>query len=267
MSTLLTIAGFDPSSGAGVTADLATFAAHGHFGISTITALTVQSTVGVRRSSACDAGLVAETLACLAEDLPPAGIKIGMLATAGIVEVVAEFLERIPRVPVVLDPVIRSSSGRELLEAEGIELMRQRLLPRVSWVTPNLAELAWLLGRPLLGAEAMAEAAAELAGAYAGLWVAVTGGDLERADDFIVRAGDGGQWLRGEKIVSDATHGTGCAFSSALLCGLVAGLDPLHAAAEAKRYVAGAIAHAEPRGQGKGPMNLLWPLTGQVGKQ
>ena len=129
MQTVLTIAGFDPSSGAGVTADLMVFAAHGLFGTSCITGLTVQSTVGVRATTAVSAETVRATLNCLASDVPPVGIKIGMLATAEDVRAVAEFLVAFrgeeDRVPVVLDPVLRSSSGRELLDAEGVTVMRE----------------------------------------------------------------------------------------------------------------------------------------------
>lgn len=142
LQTVLTIAGFDPSSGAGVTADLMVFAAHGLFGTSCITGLTVQSTVGVRLSVPVVTELVQETLECLVSDLPPVGVKIGMLGMGATVEVVAEFLEGLRaggrRVPVVLDPVLRSSLGRELLDAAGVEVLRERLLPVVDWVTPNV---------------------------------------------------------------------------------------------------------------------------------
>src|SRR5580698_8027237 len=136
MLTVLTIAGFDPSSGAGVTADLMVFAAHGLFGTSCITALTVQSTVGVRATQPVAGEVVRATLDCLQDDLPVAGIKIGMLATAENVAAVVDFLEGIrgQGIPVVLDPVLRSSSGRELLDAAGVVLMRERLLPLVDWV-------------------------------------------------------------------------------------------------------------------------------------
>jgi hypothetical protein len=151
MQTVLTIAGFDPSSGAGVTADLMVFAAHWLFGTSCITSLTVQSTVGVQASTPVSAETVRATLDCLESDLPAEGIKIGMLATAGNVAAVAEFLERLRghgvRIPVVLDPVMRSSSGRELLDAEGVGVLRERLLLLVDWVTPNLEELGILAGR------------------------------------------------------------------------------------------------------------------------
>ena len=240
MKTLLTIAGFDPSSGAGITADLAVFAAHGYFGVSAITGLTVQSTQGVRRTEPVDSGLLRETLACLANDIEIAGVKIGMLATASNVKVVAEFLATMPGSPVVLDPVLRSSSGRDLLEPAGIAALRQELLGKITWVTPNRAERASLGIIPT----------------HVG--VVVTGGDEDASDCAIV---DGVEtWLRGERIDSTATHGTGCAFSSALLCGLVAGADGLQAAREAKKYVAEAIRSAPRIGRGVGPMDLGWPL-------
>ena len=135
MKCVLTIAGYDPSSGAGATADLMVFAAHGLFGTSCITGLTVQSTMGVLASHPIDAKVVRETLNCLHADLPAAGIKIGMLGTAAVVATVADFLARLrvqgSRVPVVLDPVLRSSSGRELLDDEGMVLLRERLLRHV----------------------------------------------------------------------------------------------------------------------------------------
>jgi hydroxymethylpyrimidine/phosphomethylpyrimidine kinase len=264
MLTVLTIAGFDPSSGAGVTADLMVFAAHGLFGTSCITSLTVQSTVGVRASSAVPTELVRDTLDCLQSDLPVAGIKIGMLASVANVATVADFLEGIrargSRVPVVLDPVLRSSSGRDLLDAEGVRAMRDRLLPLVDWVTPNLEELGTLAGRIVMQKEDVPAAARDLQAMGRGLNVVATGGHLIPPDDLLVRAGGEMDWLPGEQIVSRSTHGTGCAFSSALLSRLVLGDSTLGAAMMAKRYVAEAIRTAEPMGKGIGPVNHLWPL-------
>jgi hydroxymethylpyrimidine/phosphomethylpyrimidine kinase len=261
MRTVLTIAGFDPSSGAGVTADLMVFAAHGMFGTSCVTSLTVQSTVGVMGASTVAAELVRETLECLQEDLPAAGIKIGMLATAETVGVVADFLAGLRvRVPVVLDPVVRSSSGRELLDAEGVAVMRERLLPLVDWVTPNMDELGVLTGRVVGRREEMEEAAVALQGMGRGLSVVATGGHLERPDDLVVVGGEM-RWLTGEKVAGRATHGTGCAFSSALLCGVVAGVEAFESALGAKKYVAEAMRTASPMGRGRGPLNHLWPLN------
>lgn len=262
---LLTIAGHDPSSGAGATADLAVFAAHGFFGASALTALTEQSTVGVGAIHAVSSELLKGALECLVQDLPPAGIKVGMLATEGNVRAVIEFVLRLrdgarERVPVVLDPVVRSSSGAHLLSAAGLALLRAELLPLVDWVTPNLAELAALAECEVNTPEEMERAAARLQARCVGLNVVATGGHLQSANDLVAPADGRMEWLRGEKIASRATHGTGCAFSSSLLCGLVRGLSGVEAARQAKGYVAEAIRRAAPLGAGNGPMNLLWPL-------
>src|SRR6202000_790802 len=141
---VLTIAGFDPSSGAGITADLKVFAAHNLYGMACITALTVQSTLGVRRVEPRATSTLVETLACLRDDVTFSGIKNGMLATAEIVSEVASFLREtgMDRGRVVLDPVLRSSSGKELLNAIGVDRLRSDLLLGVGWITPNLDELA-----------------------------------------------------------------------------------------------------------------------------
>lgn len=253
LKTLLTIAGIDPSSGAGVTADLAVFAAHDFFGTSAVTALTVQSTVGVKGVQLTAADWLRETLATLCDDMPPDGIKVGMLGSAETVAVVAKFLERLQGIPVVLDPVLVSSSGRPLLQANGIAAMRDTLLGLVDWVTPNIAELG-----VLVGAERGIEGGcAELRQLWPGLNVVATGGD-RNASDFV--CAEERVWLRGTRIASKATHGTGCAFSSSLLCGLVEGLDGMEAARRAKAYVTEAILRAPGLGSGLGPMDLYWPL-------
>lgn len=265
MKTLLTIAGYDPSSGAGITADLLTFAAHGHFGTSAITSLTVQSTRGVRASHPISASTLSATLDCLEEDLPPAGIKLGMLATAELVNVVADYLKGVrqlrPDTQIVLDPVLRSTSGRELLSPDGLSGLRSRLLPLVDWVTPNLAELALLTDRPVTSKPEMESAARELQSSLPRLSILVTGGHIDPPDDLLLPAGsDSIQWIPGQRIQSTSTHGTGCALSSALLSQLVHGTPPEEAARAAKEYVAQAIRSATPLGSGNGPLNHLWPL-------
>jgi len=264
MQTVLTIAGFDPSSGAGVTADLMVFAAHGLFGTSCITSLTVQSTMGVEGAMAVPPEVVAATLDCLVRDLPPVGIKIGMLGTAATVDVVAEFLQMLReegrRATVVLDPVLRSSSGRELLDGEGVGLLRKRLLPLVDWVTPNREELGVLTGHVVTRREEMPDAAVTLQAMGEGLRVVATGGDLDPPDDLLLTAEGEVMWLPGERIESRSTHGTGCAFSSALLSRVMLGDSVQEAAGMAKRYVAEAIRTATPLGKGRGPVNHLWPL-------
>ncbi len=266
----LTIAGFDPSCGAGVTADLKTFAAHGVYGVAAITALTVQSTQGVRGVEPVQPGLLRDTLECLAADIPLAGIKLGMLATAGLVAEVDRFLKSHAKLQpqVVLDPVARSSSGAALLDDRGVALLRERLLGVADWVTPNLEELALLTGREVSDAEHVPAAAAELATLAAavgnpGLTVVVTGGHLDRPDDYLLLDGEG-TWLPGKRIETRATHGTGCAFSSALLANLVRGQQGGDAVRSAKHYVAEALRAAYPVGQGRGPMHHLFALDGSA---
>ena len=259
----LTIAGFDPSSGAGITADLAVFAAHKVFGISAITALTVQSTVGVRRRQTISPEFLAATLACLQDDLQPQGIKIGMLGRAEQVRTVAEFLQPL-RTPaakalVVLDPVLRSSSGSVLLNDEGLASLLSDLLPLVDVVTPNSDELTVLTELPCDNSEDIAAAAHALAARYTGLTVIATGGDRAQPDDLLLHEGVA-TVLRGERIETSSTHGTGCAFSSALLCRLLRKDSMTSAATAAKRYVEQAMRTAVPRGRGRGPLNLLWPI-------
>jgi hydroxymethylpyrimidine/phosphomethylpyrimidine kinase len=267
LKTVLTIAGFDPSSGAGVTADLMVFAAHGLFGVSCITALTVQSTPEVRSVSAVSAEMVRETLACLQEDITLDGIKIGMLATSDNVQAVCECLESLRRtaaggsVPVVLDPVIASSSGTRLLDESGLEMLRERLLDLVDWVTPNVPELVVLTGREVHGPQGVPEACAILQQRSGrSLGVFAKGGHFEKPDDYLVEADGEGLWIPGERVDTRSTHGTGCALSSAFLSRLVLGNQDASAAKLAKEYVAGALRSAEPVGRGSGPMNHLWPI-------
>ena len=264
----LTIAGFDPGSGAGITADLKTFSAHGIYGVACISAMTVQSTLGVRAVEPLPAMLVRQTLECLAEDVSLSGVKIGMLGSSAVVCEVSSFLTAqagtIARERIVLDPVLRSTSGTALIDRDGLRVIREELLLRVGWITPNVDELNLLAGGSS-GREQVPAAAARLQAMAAQLGndalnLVVTGGHLDRPDDFLLTASGEGSWLAGEKIVTNATHGTGCAFSSALLCGLISGRSPREAAAAAKAYVTGALRSAYPVGKGKGPMNHLFPF-------
>jgi hydroxymethylpyrimidine/phosphomethylpyrimidine kinase len=277
MQTVLTIAGFDPSSGAGVTADLMVFAAHGLFGTACITALTVQSTLGVRATHPVSAEIVAETLECLDADLPPAGIKIGILGNGSNALRICDYIDKLRvkdsgtvgsfQVPVVLDPVLKATSGRELLDPEGVAVVRERLLPAVDWVTPNREELGVLLGEAVVGRDDVPEACRALQRLVArmakgrGLGVFATGGDLEPPDDFLLTPDEEGVWVLGERVATRSTHGTGCALSSAFLSRLVLGDAPWEAAAAAKEYVAGALRRAVVIGGGPSPMNHLWRLS------
>ena len=269
MRTVLTIAGFDPSSGAGVTADLMVFRAHGLFGVSCITGLTVQSTLGVKGTVPVSLGIVHDTLDCLQSDLPLAGIKIGMLATAENVAMVSDFLEMMRagrRVPVVLDPVLRSSSGRELLDAEGVAVMRRRLLPLVDWVTPNIDELGVLTGHVVGRREDMPARRRGCCRRWeTGLNVVATGGHLDTPDYLLLLDGGEIECLTGEKIISkfDAWDGV-CVLECAAEQDCGWGIQ-----ARGRGCVAGEEVCGRRRsdgglswGMGVGPVNHLWPWLG-----
>lgn len=267
---VLTIAGFDPSSGAGVTADIKTIAAHGCYGVACITAMTVQSTAGVRRVEAVEGALVTETLEELAADIPIAAVRIGMLGSAKVVRAVVEFLgsrsdkpEKLPNV--VLDPILTSSSGAELLDAAGIRVLIEELIPLADVVTPNVDEAAVLTGLKVTDLDEMRAAAAKLhqMGANA---VVVTGGHLEKAIDllsFTIRDGVQEEVFKAERQRSNSTHGTGCAFATAMACHLALGRGLAEAALLAKTYVAAAIAAGHPLGRGTGPVHHFYRMNQQ----
>ncbi len=266
---VLTIAGFDPSSGAGVTADIKTIAAHGCYGVACVTAMTVQSTAGVRRVEPVDAGLVTEILEELAADIPIAGVHIGMLGSAKVVKVVAEFLSRrsgkVKLPNVVLDPILKSSSGADLLDAAGTRMLIEKLLPLADVVTPNVDEAAVLTGLKVTDLDEMRAAAAKLheMGSAA---VVITGGHLEKAIDllsFTTKRGVEEEVFKAERQRSNSTHGTGCAFATAMACHLALDRGLAEAALLAKTYVTAAIAAGHPLGRGTGPVHHLYRMNQQ----
>ena len=214
-----------------------------------------------------DPGFLLETLEVLKADLPPAGVKIGALGGGGAARVVAGFLRGVVAesegkslIPRVLDPVLVSSSGRWLYEEKDLPVLLEEVLPQVDWVTPNWAELGALTLRSVQTVADAWEAAETLAGRYSGLSVVVTGGDQAEASELVLEAAGARHEVRGERVESTSTHGTGCAFSSALLAGLVRGKPGLEAVQAAKAYVAEGIRRAPEMGSGKGPLDLYWPM-------
>jgi len=265
---VLTIAGFDPSSGAGVTADIKTIAAHGCYGVACITALTVQSTAGVRRVEAVDPVLVTDTLQELASDIAIAAVHIGMLGSAKVVKAVGEFLAQSgkAKVPnVVLDPILRSTSGAELLDSAGTKLLIEKLIPLADVITPNVDEAAALTGRKVTDLEQMRSAAAALheMGSRA---VVITGGHLEKAIDllsFRTKRGVEQEVFKAERQRSNSIHGTGCAFASAIACHLALDRGLAEATLLAKTYVSAAIAAGHPLGRGTDPVYHLYRMKQQ----
>ena len=261
---VLTIAGFDPSSGAGITADIKTIAAHGCYGISAITALTVQSTRGVRRTEPVSPALLSETLEVLFQDIAQDAVHIGMLANAAVAAAVAEFLEKYKPSNIVLDPVVKSSSGAVLLDAKGTRVVVERILPLAKVVTPNIDEAAHLTGLSVTNPEQM-RTAAERLHAMGAANVVVTGGHLDRAIDVLGFTTPAGSFefevFQSPRLQTTSTHGTGCAFSTALACQLALRRSLPEAVLLTKAYVAAAIANAHPLGQGNGPVHHLYRLN------
>lgn len=262
---VLTIAGFDPSSGAGITADIKTIAAHECYGVSCITALTVQSTQGVRRVEGVDPQIIAETLAELRSDVAIEAVHIGMLGNREIVRVVEEFLGKAQLPHVVLDPILKSSSGANLLDEAGTRLMVERLIPLAEVVTPNLDEASVITGLAVTNLDQMREAAARLHSLGAAN-VVITGGHLDKAIDllsFTTGEKTEQEVFKAERQRSSSTHGTGCAFATALACHLAHGRGLPEAVLLAKAYVGAAIANAHPMGRGSGPLHHLFRMNRQ----
>ncbi len=268
---VLTIAGFDPSSGAGATADLKTIAAHGCYGVACLTALTVQSTQGVRSVEPVSPKLVAATLWELASDFNFEAVKVGMLATAPLVDAVALFLKRVRPPVVVLDPVLKSSSGAELLDQQGRLRLSKRLLRLATVITPNLAEAATLSGMQVETLPQM-KSAAERLHRLGARNVVITGGHLDQPVDLLSMAAAKRceqVEFAGARVGSTSTHGTGCAFSSAVACNLAWGKSLRDAVRLAKEYVTQAIRNActvggGPLGGGAGALNHFYAVEEQL---
>ncbi len=254
---VLSIAGFDPTCGAGTGADLKTISAHNCYGVAVITALTVQSTQGVHAVHPASAPVLRAQLDALAEDLHIAAIKIGMLATRANAAAVAEFLEKGNFQNVVLDPVIRPSrGGAELLDAAGVKYMGEELIRRVSVITPNVPEAAMLSGieiNDISGVEAAARKLFER-GARA---VVIKGGHMEKPVD-VLFDGTELQVMGADRVRTENTHGSGCTFASAVASQLALGRALPEAVMLAKAYVTKAIEKSFAIGKGPGPLDHFY---------
>jgi hydroxymethylpyrimidine/phosphomethylpyrimidine kinase len=256
---VLTIAGFDPSAGAGVAADLKTFSAHNCYGVAAITALTVQSTQGVKSVHDTPASELRAQLDVLLDDIKIAAIKIGMLGNRGNAVIVAEFLDRANVPNVVLDPVMKSTSGEtDLIDASGIQYLAEELMKRATVVTPNIAEAEILSGIAIKDPAGMEAAARKIVerGARA---VVVKGGHMDKAIDVLF---DGVELLRlgGDHVKSENTHGSGCTFASAIAAQLACGRPLREAVLLAKAYVTKAIEKGFSIGKGPGPLDHFYRI-------
>ncbi len=252
----LSIAGFDPSGGAGVLADLKTFAAHECYGTAAITAITAQNTREVRKVDAVDPAMLRLQIEMLFDDIEVAGVKIGLIGSRKNLEVVAECLGQRKNLPVVLDPVFRASSGAEFLAERDLDAFKKLLLPIARVITPNAAEASSLLGTEVATIEDM-KGAAKLLHEMGIPHVVITGGHLDKPAD-VYYEGQEIEVFTGNRIESQSTHGTGCTFSSAILATMLNGKAAMESVVLAKAYVTQAIARAYPIGSGRGPLNHLF---------
>lgn len=259
MNVALTIAGSDPSGGAGIQADLRTFAAFDVFGTSAITALTAQNTLGVFGVHAVPVDFIAAQARAVFEDLPVAAIKVGMLGTREVIECVAELIEQGPAVPVVLDPVMVAASGDPLLPADAAEALRERLLPLATVVTPNATEAALLSSTEVATSEEqLADQARQLA-ASSGRAVLVKGGRLALPGEVVDvhAAGSTLTFHRSPRVRIDTPHGSGCTLSSALAANLALGRGIDESIERARAYVRAALERGAAAGLGKGSTPLV----------
>ena len=255
-SVALSVAGFDPCGGAGILADLKTFSAHECYGVAAIAAMTAQNTREIRKVAPVDVEMLRLQLEMLFEDIRIAGVKVGLLGNQANLKIVAACLEAHKDLPVVIDPVFRSTSGTEFLSRNELEAFKKLLFPLALALTPNAEEASRLLGAPVSTLDEM-KGAAKLLHEQGVRHVVVTGGHLEKPTDVYY----GGQELEvfiGHRVDSQSTHGTGCTFSSAILANLIHGKALVESVVLAKAYVTQAISRAYPVGNGHGPLNHLF---------
>ncbi len=257
---LLTVAGSDSGGGAGIQADLKTFAAHGAYGMSVVTALTAQNTIGVRAVAATSPEMVAAQLDAVLGDLGVDGIKVGMLAERPLVEVVSDRLQGVSRVPLVVDPVLTATGGETLLEAAALAALRERLAPLATLLTPNLPEAECLLEVGHDERHDLAELARELGNLSPA--VLLKGGHAADGDEIVDLLWDGEQVheFRHRRIRNRVGHGSGCTLSAAIVARLARGEALVAACGGAIEWLQGAFENAPRLGSGAAPLDPLWKL-------
>lgn len=259
MNTCLSIAGSDPSGGAGIQADLKTMTMNGVYAMCAITALTVQNTLGVTNILEVGPEFLGQQIDAVFQDIRPDAVKVGMVSSAGLIRVIAQKLRQYGAENVVVDPVMVSTSGSRLLESDAAAALREELFPLAAVVTPNIPEAQALSGRDIHTPEDM-EAAAKAVGDTYGCAVLCKGGhSLNDANDYLYCQGQG-RWFLGQRIGNPNTHGTGCTLSSAIAANLAKGQDLETAVATAKEYLSGALAAMLDLGHGSGPLDHAYPL-------
>lgn len=257
--TALTIAGSDSSGGAGIQADLKTMTALGVYGMSAITALTAQNTQGVFGISEVDPSFLENQLDCIFEDIYPDSVKIGMVSSIELIEVIAKSLEKYKPKNIVIDPVMVSTSGSNLLKEDAIEKLKERLFSLGRVLTPNIPEAIILSGLNIENEKDMEEAAQKISSLYKASVLLKGGHQINEANDYFYHP-QGGKWFYGQRINNANSHGTGCTLSSAIASYLALGMDLDNAIFNGKNFISGALSSMLDLGKGSGPVDHMWNI-------
>ncbi len=259
MRTALTIAGTDPSGGAGIQADIKTMTVNGVYAMSAVTALVAQNTTGVRSIVECTPAFLAEQLDCVFTDIFPDAVKTGMVSNIALIETIADKLTQYGARNLVVDPVMVATSGDRLISEDAVETLKARLLPLALVITPNIPEAEILSGRTISTAAEMEAAARSIYDRYGCAVLCKGGHNLNDANDLLWRA-EGGKWFAGRHIDNPNTHGTGCTLSSAIAANLAKGCGLDEAVERAKTYLSGALEAMLDLGRGPGPMDHAFDI-------
>ena len=261
MKTALTIAGSDSSGGAGIQADIKTMTMNGVYAMSAITALTAQNTLGVTGIFEVPPQFLAQQIDAVFQDIRPDAVKIGMVSSSSLIRTIAGRLRAHEAENLVVDPVMVATSGARLMEAEAISTLTRELLPMAALLTPNIPEAEVLSGQAIRSQADMQAAAEKISRAYGCAVLCKGGHSLSDANDLLYIDGHC-QWFRGRRIDNPNTHGTGCTLSSAIAANLAKGFPLDQAVSRAKAYISGALEAMLDLGQGSGPINHAFALTG-----
>lgn len=259
MKTALTIAGSDCSGGAGIQADIKTMTVNGVYAMSAITALTAQNTTGVTGIFEVTPEFLGKQLDAVFTDIYPDAIKIGMVSSAGLIEVISDKLKEYSAGNVVVDPVMVATSGAKLISDDAMETLKSKLFPLARVLTPNIPEAEILTGLVITDEEAMIDAAKIISEKYGCAVLCKGGHQVSTANDLLYSDGQW-KWFRGKRIDNPNTHGTGCTLSSAIAANLAKDLSLEEAVERAKEYISGALADGLDLGKGSGPMNHAYVI-------
>lgn len=263
--TALTIAGSDSSGGAGIQADIKTMTAHGVYAMSALTALTAQNTTGVTDIMEVSEKFLGEQLDSIFTDIYPDAVKIGMVSSCGLIEVITERLRYYKAVNIVVDPVMVATSGSKLISDDAVNTLKEKLLPLAAVLTPNIPEAEVLAEMKIASQEDMIAAAEKISREYSCAVLCKGGHKLNDANDLLYCDGIY-KWFYGKRIDNKNTHGTGCTLSSAIASNMAKGRSLEESVEQAKRYISGALQAMLNLGSGSGPVNHAFAINGEYGE-